>query len=302
MRGTIACFFVITIPLAAIFANFFFIFLYVFFGLGYLSYLIWIFTCDWRTPERGGRDSQWFRGWFLLKWYHKHYFNGEIIRGDTKGEPRLYIHYPHGVITMSVWANVLSDDTSNDMRVATLNSNFYVPILRELVLCFGFISANRGSIVHCLQKTHKSVMLMAGGAQEAPLVKRGIVLDKRKGFVKIAIETGTPIVPVYTFGERDVYNVYTPPKGSLLKGIQKLFRKVTRGTIPYFWGRLWIFPRRVKMVTVYGDDPIIIEKNHIGNVTQESIDLYHSKFKEKLRELHEKHRETYGEDVLNIVK
>jgi 1-acyl-sn-glycerol-3-phosphate acyltransferase len=32
-----------------------------------------------------------------------------------------------------------------------------------------------------------------------------IILDKRKGFIRLALLTGTPIVPVFVFGENDLF-------------------------------------------------------------------------------------------------
>lgn len=47
---------------------------------------------------------------------------------------------------------------------------------------------------------------MVGGAQEALNARPGvykIVLRQRKGFVKLAIQTGSTLVPVFSFSEVD---------------------------------------------------------------------------------------------------
>jgi len=41
------------------------------------------------------------------------------------------------------------------------------------------------------------------------------VLAKRKGFVRVALETGSSLVPVIFFGENDVYHTHIPRKGFL---------------------------------------------------------------------------------------
>ena len=48
---------------------------------------------------------------------------------------------------------------------------------------------------------------MVGGAPEALLAKPGkpeIILNARKGFIKLALQLGTDLVPVFGFGENDI--------------------------------------------------------------------------------------------------
>ena len=49
--------------------------------------------------------------------------------------------------------------------------------------------------------------LVVGGAPEALLAKPGkpeIILEPRKGFIKLALQLGTDLVPVFGFGENDM--------------------------------------------------------------------------------------------------
>ncbi len=39
-----------------------------------------------------------------------------------------------------------------------------------------------------------------------------VYIENRKGFVKYALRHGYKIFPCYSFGEKNLYNVYTPPK------------------------------------------------------------------------------------------
>lgn len=47
------------------------------------------------------------------------------------------------------------------------------------------------------------------------------MLNKRKGFVRVALEAGAALVPVICFGETGTYSSYTPPEGSLSHKIQR---------------------------------------------------------------------------------
>jgi hypothetical protein len=50
--------------------------------------------------------------------------------------------------------------------------------------------------------------VLVGGEHEQMTAKPGrheIFIKKRKGFIKLALEYGVPIVPAYAFGETDLY-------------------------------------------------------------------------------------------------
>jgi hypothetical protein len=51
------------------------------------------------------------------------------------------------------------------------------------------------------------------------------ILKRRKGFVRIALQTGASLVPVFGFGETDLFETYVPPPGSLLAKAQRFSHK-----------------------------------------------------------------------------
>lgn len=94
-----------------------------------------------------------------------------------------------------------------DYRVATVTASFKIPFWRDLVLACGGISASRHSVNHCLQ-SGKSVVIVVGGALEALDARPGSVdltLRRRRGFVRLALQSGADLVPVYSFGENELY-------------------------------------------------------------------------------------------------
>lgn len=67
-------------------------------------------------------------------------------------------------------------------------------------------------------------MLAIGGATESLYCKPhtcDLVLHRRKGFVRIAVQTGASLVPVLNFGENELYNTYRAPARSALRQFQK---------------------------------------------------------------------------------
>ena len=86
-------------------------------------------------------------------------------------------------------------------------------MLLRLVTAQGLVDASKETIVSLLKKS-VSVIIVIGGAQEcrlqeicdteALLARPGtaeLVLKPRKGFVKLALQTGSPLVPIYSFGK-----------------------------------------------------------------------------------------------------
>lgn len=101
--------------------------------------------------------------------------------------------------------------------------------------------------------------LLPGGAAEAFYCRPGnyrIVLKKRKGFIKLALKNGSPLVPVLSFGETDLFTQLDNPEGSMLRRVQEYLRKfigfapimpLGRGFFQYSFG---IIPQRKAVTTV----------------------------------------------------
>ena len=63
-----------------------------------------------------------------------------------------------------------------------------------------------------------------------------LVIKNRKGFVRIALETGANLVPVFVFGENDVYDILEVPKDSKLRKFQEWFKNCFNFAIPIIRG------------------------------------------------------------------
>lgn len=146
-------------------------------------------------------------------------------------------------------------------HVCTLAQHFQMPFFRELAYSLGGINASARSINHVLGKSNGGnvAVLMVGGAQEAFNCRPGqykLVLKTRKGFCRIALKNGSPLVPVFSFGENDVFDQVENPEGSRIRAIQEWLKKrigiapaipVGRGFFQYNYG---IVPYRRPVTTV----------------------------------------------------
>ena len=74
----------------------------------------------------------------------------------------------------------------------------------------------------------KAILIVPGGAREALEAKEGtmqLTLNKRKGFVKVALTHGASLVPVLGFGENDIFQQVDNKDGSILRAFQHIFLK-----------------------------------------------------------------------------
>lgn len=107
--------------------------------------------------------------------------------------------------------------------------------------------------------TSNGACLMIGGAQEAFYAtpkNYTLVLKNRKGFVKLALQSGMPVVPVISFNEVDIYDQMYAEPGSRMRKLQEFTKKYT-GVAPVFaYGRgffqysFGLLPQRGPITTV----------------------------------------------------
>ena len=138
-----------------------------------------------------------------------------------------------------------------------------------------------------------------GGAQEALYARPGnyrLVLNKRKGFVKIAIQTGIPLVPVFSFGETEIFDQFSNEPGTFLRAYQDFVKKWTgiAPAMPYARGlsakSYGLIPYRRPITTVIGA-PIEVKQN--SNPSRNEIDELHANFVKAIIKLYENHKEKY---------
>lgn len=273
-----------------------------------LAYLIYILVAPLRHPLKGRKF--WRKG-FVLRMYRDYFpvrcvATKEVQSKFDRNKNYLFCYHPHGVHSFGAIVNFGSDLTSRPklfpgltFHVQTLKINFYVPFWRHIMTWGGSGDAS----AECIKKTLASgpgqcVVLVVGGAEESMLASpktNKLTLLKRKGFIKVALQAGSPLVPCFGFGENDVY-------GNLADGrpwLQKLVKwsKKKLGFAPllisgrgYFNYNFGIIPHRRPIVTVVGA-PIEVPK--IEKPSQEDIDKYHRLYVDALMALYKANKGVY---------
>eukprot|EP00516_Mucochytrium_quahogii_P000186 CAMPEP_0203760300 /NCGR_PEP_ID=MMETSP0098-20131031/13625_1 /ASSEMBLY_ACC=CAM_ASM_000208 /TAXON_ID=96639 /ORGANISM=" , Strain NY0313808BC1" /LENGTH=510 /DNA_ID=CAMNT_0050653811 /DNA_START=1985 /DNA_END=3517 /DNA_ORIENTATION=- len=295
-----------------------------------LAYYLWIFYWD-KSAEDGSRKP-FARYWQM--WRHfGNYFPLRLIKTSNLNPSGKYVfcYHPHGIISVGAFGNFATDATGFsrkfpgiDLRVLTLEMNFWCPWLRELLLSLGICSASKKSCNQILSKgPGSSILLVVGGAAESLDTQPGTyrMTLGRKGFVRVALDNGADLVPVLAFGENDVFDTMYFPPNSWSRKIQEYVRKKLGFATPVFFGRgifnysAGILPHRRPVIVVVGK-PIRLPRlpEHLTgsklSTTEEGralVNKYHEKYIRELRKLWDvyKHRwavQRKGSLVVNLDK
>ena len=165
-----------------------------------------------------------------------------------------------------------------------------LPLINSYLKKLGYIPAKAKSIVETLNKKEENVGIILDGIAGMFHGHDEIAhINQRKGIVKIALRTGTPLVPVYCFGHTALWKVLVDPFGIL----EALSVKLDISVCPFF-GRFNIFlgpPQRVAVCVCLGE-PVRCPK--INDPTKEDIDKYHSQLVQGYEQLFDQHKEAYG--------
>eukprot|EP00615_Pteridomonas_danica_P004868 CAMPEP_0114336176 /NCGR_PEP_ID=MMETSP0101-20121206/5532_1 /TAXON_ID=38822 ORGANISM="Pteridomonas danica, Strain PT" /NCGR_SAMPLE_ID=MMETSP0101 /ASSEMBLY_ACC=CAM_ASM_000211 /LENGTH=250 /DNA_ID=CAMNT_0001468011 /DNA_START=332 /DNA_END=1084 /DNA_ORIENTATION=+ len=87
---------------------------------------------------------------------------------------------------------------------------FYVPIMRELLLILGCRDAGKKTIASLLEK-NRSLGCSPGGTWEqlhTDSAQEQCFVMPNVGFLRLAMKHGRPVVPIYAFGENQLYTTY----------------------------------------------------------------------------------------------
>lgn len=228
----------------------------------------------------------------ITKW-----FNGQVVVKYPLDQSKQYIFAfaPHGVMPLTaLW--MFQHETWKNMfqgiDVVPLGSSVfhYAPLIRDIAMWVGTRQASKKAFVKTIREG-KSVMIIPGGISEMKHTKshsKTIVLDaKHKGFIKLAIQEGKDIVPVYSYGETKPFDLVNVPfiSHALLKYMKMPF--------PYFIGLGGIFqiPKREKITAVVGKPIRVNQKEH---PTEKDVNRIHRQYYRRLHALFEENKHLYG--------
>ena len=144
--------------------------------------------------------------------------------------------------------------------------------------------------------------ILPGGIAEiftSQLGKHTIVIQRRRGLMKLAIETGAHLVPCYVFGGTDFFHNLVTDDGLLAY----LSRKM-RVSFTLFWGRFGLpipYSPRVSQVLGSPIPPPVWDVSK-GPIPEALIDELHATFLKQMCELFDTYKSAagYPDAVLDV--
>lgn len=220
-----------------------------------------------------------------------------ILKGRSSKDvkkPNFYAVHPHGAFCLG-WSILFCSPQMTSVRFCFSPALYASPFFRLWSRFTGKPGrADKASLKKYMRRG-EHIALPPGGFEEATLTSPShdrVYIRKRFGFVKLALQHGYNIVPVYTFGENKTYlNVQGGWKARL-----KLNSFGIPAILVYGASLLPILPRRHKHgLFVVAGEPL--ELPNIADPSREEVKLWHDKYIAALIKLFEDHKgEAYGDE------
>ncbi|KAL1768307.1 2-acylglycerol O-acyltransferase 3 [Sigmodon hispidus] len=288
------------------------VFLLLFTRLWFFSFLyfVWLYL-DWNTPTQGGRPIRRIRKWTIWK-LQRDYFPIKLLKTAELPADQNYVlgAHPHGITCSGTFCNFFSESNAFSQvfpglrpLLATLSGLFYLPLFRDYIMSLGMCPVSRQSLDFILSQPQlgQAVVILVGGAHEALYSIPGehyVILKARKGFVRLALRHGASLVPIYSFGENDIYRIKFFAENSWQYWCQVTIKRLVKFSPCIFWGRglfsanTWGMVPFAKPITTVVGRPIPVPR--CLNPTEDQVDHYHQLYMKALEQLFEDHKETCG--------
>ncbi len=215
--------------------------------------------------------------------------------------PSIMTIEPHDVLPVGLcaYSNAINTLSGHIIRGCLASACFSIPCMRHIYSWARATNIERKTM-HKLLSTGQTVCICPGGAHEVTYMAQAdlgsneihLQLKNRYGFIKLAMQHGSAIIPTFAFNQRKVWDFWVPP----FKWLHKLGRKA--GFIPLVFfgvGGLPITQARSMPIDIVLAKPIRIQKVPEGTeITTEMIQPYLDEFVAVTERMFEKNKAKFG--------
>lgn len=210
----------------------------------------------------------------------------------------LLVYHPHALFGHGY--NLVSKHLLLEFGAETLftgaDATKRVPLLRRLLAWWGWTPVGASEMKKNLGRPYPQnvLTLFPGGIAEMfyGLEEEQVVVRKRYGFCKLALETGCSLVPVYAMGSNSVYTRYFGPS-SWLAGLSSRLQFSFVFWTDHLGIPFGVVPRPGKMVLCIGK-PIDVER--VETPTPLQVAKLQERYILELRALFNRHRGKMGHE------
>uniref|UniRef100_G3SY54 Acyltransferase n=1 Tax=Loxodonta africana TaxID=9785 RepID=G3SY54_LOXAF len=259
-------------------------------------YLVWLYR-DRDSPRTGGRRSAWVRNWAV--WRHFcDYFPISLVKTAELPPNQNYVMgvHPHGIMCAGAFCNFSTEGKDFSLQFPGLGPSpmalaglFSLPVYHDHLMSTGICSVSHQTLhfISSQPQRGQALIIIIGGGQEFLYSSPGqhcCFLWERKGFVRLVLWHGASLVPVYSFGENDIFKVKVSATSSWSHGLcfsgRGLFSADSWGLLPF----------AVPITSLVGRPIQVLQ---CLNPTEEEVDHYHRLYM-KAMEQFEEHKESCG--------
>jgi hypothetical protein len=230
---------------------------------------------------------------------------------NLQTDKAIFAFVPHGIFPFPIALAVLPEIAQRAFGifrpvVATATALF--PIVRDMLMWVDKVDASRACVDQALDQGSR-IGIVPGGIAEIfkGYPKPGTLPNEEysivgKGFLRLAIKHGVPVVPVYCFGATKMFKRLHLP---LLENLSL----VLRISLVVFFGACGLpIPFRQKLLYVMGqpimpgsggsgsdnDNTVSTTATTNGIIMDQQVDDMHARFCDELLRLFDHHKEAYG--------
>jgi 2-acylglycerol O-acyltransferase 2 len=255
-----------------------------------------------RGPWRAFGETRGFEAWRRYFWFKV--WREEPDFGQNKNVMLALV--PHGLFPLALpLLSGVQDEVFPDLKpplkppegvsaiqTAVASAMFWTPVLAPMLRWFGCIPASKTPVIHALEQgTCLLIPDGIAGAFHSDSGEECVYLETRMGFIRVALQQGSLLVPIYCFGHTQLWDVW-PKHDSWIAQASRRFQF----SLIWFWGEWWLpaLPRRVPLTMVVGKGIHLAKEEH---PSPERIRQVHTQFTQALSSLYCRYRNEAGYPV-----